>query len=287
MEAAGGRDGDLLLSIPSLSPSPLKCIPSNGFFHDQPLRVSHGLGVCAAQTQLFLQLQLHHGRMSRLRRFKKRRTDGVASEHLFYPRSPSVLTELLLLLRGRQGLCLTEPFSDKHLFFYRATTAFSSPFQFSGVFVTFFFFLHLHLLHIYSLSTSHHQSIWHLLRAPLLLLPVPVLFIMASPPPPPPFSNICWSASVTADLPYVTCRVPLFTVPKRSFITVTHTYTPACDLPKVPPKTQPEKHSRPLIADAHYAARISIKETSHQRLNASFKRHPGLHFNGTFTHHRV
>lgn len=184
MEAAGGRDGDLLLSIPSLSPSPLKCIPSNGFFHDQPLRVSHGLGVCAAQTQLFLQLQLHHGRMSRLRRFKKRRTDGVASEHLFYPRSPSVLTELLLLLRGRQGLCLTEPFSDKHLFFYRATTAFSSPFQFSGVFVTFFFFLHLHLLHIYSLSTSHHQSIWHLLRAPLLLLPVPVLFIMASPPPP-------------------------------------------------------------------------------------------------------
>lgn len=96
----------------------------------------------------------------------------------FSPRSPSVLTELLLLLRWRQGLCLTERFSDKYIFFYCATTAFSLPFQFSSVFVT--FFLHLHLLHIYSLSTSHHQSIWHLLRAPLLL-PVPVLFIMASP----------------------------------------------------------------------------------------------------------
>lgn len=52
------------------------------------------------------------------------------------------------------------------------------------------------LLHIYPLSSSHHQSIWHLPRAPLLLPP----HASTLHPTCPFFSNICWSASVTADL---------------------------------------------------------------------------------------
>lgn len=101
----------------------------------------------------------------------------------------------------------------------------------------------------------------------------------------PPFFNICWSASVTADLPVSHAEFP-FSPSQRGPLSPLHTHTRQLVTSQSPTQTQREKHSRPLIADTHYAARISIKETSHQRLNASFKRRPGLHFNGTFTHHR-
>lgn len=107
------------------------------------------------------------------------------------------------------------------------------------------------LLHSYSLSSSHHQSIWHLPRAPLLL-PVPIPFIM-----PPLLQHlpvcVCYCRPLS-----VACPVPLFAVPKRPFITVTHPYTPPCDLAG-PTQTQREKHACFLIAGAHYAARIFIK----------------------------